>query len=278
MRFFSPSRLTAKRRAAAPRRYARLRLELLEDRRLLSAGAIDSGFGQNGYTVRDARDFGATPVAVAVEGNGQIVMLDQTATGYAVLRFNADGSLDTTFGNQGEITATFGSGTSVVDLAVLANGQIVVGGDHTSGQQTFLDVTRLNSDGSLDTTFGNAGLAEYALGDGTDNRTWFVPSDMGVLGNGDIVAAGTLGIALEVVCLNPDGSLDNGFGSGGTATTPPGQWRAGRRPGHSGRRPDRGHRLRRRATRSRALQHGRQPGYDVRHGRYCDRHAVGDDV
>ncbi len=210
------SRPPARRPLAQRRQWFRPRLELLEDRSLLSAGALDLAFGQYGVVTADQN---ATAVAVAVEGDGKIVLLDQTQTGYDVLRFNTDGSLDTTFGNQGVITGSFGTGTSVINLAVLSNDQIVVGGDHTAGQQTFLDVARFNSDGSADTTFGTGGLAEFTPGSGADSSTEYLPTDMAVQGDGDVVVAGTFGSAIAVVRLNTDGSLDTSFGSSGMATT-----------------------------------------------------------
>jgi uncharacterized delta-60 repeat protein len=210
------SRLAARRPAVAQRRSVRLCLELLEDRSLLSAGAFDLSFGQNGVATAEQN---AMPVAVAVDGDGKIVLLDQTQTGYDVLRFNADGSLDSSFGSQGMITARFGDGASVLNLVLLPDGQIVVGGGHTSNHQTFLDVARFNSDGSADSTFGTDGLAELTPGGGTDSSTTFIPTDMAVQGNGDIVVAGTFGSALAVVRLNNDGSLDTNFGAAGMTTT-----------------------------------------------------------
>src|SRR5437588_872505 len=91
-----------------PRRPYRPRLEALEDRRLLSAGALDPTFGNGGIaTVPDmysARD-------VAVQGDGKVVSIGWTnnTTGrlFEIVRTNANGSLDTSFGNGGVVTTGF---------------------------------------------------------------------------------------------------------------------------------------------------------------------------
>jgi len=183
-------------------------LELLEDRRLLSAGAIDLTFGNNGVT---AGDLNATARAIVVEGDEKIVVLDQTQGGYDVLRYNPDGSLDSTFGDDGKIAATFGAGTSVVDLAILPDGRIVVGGEHLVNQEPVLDVARYNSDGTADSTFGNGGLAEIASDDIT-------AGDMAVSSDGTVVMAGTSGNSIAVVRLDADGTLDPSFGGDGIVT------------------------------------------------------------
>lgn len=180
-------------------------LELLEDRNLLSAGAIDPTFGQNGTT---PPDFDAAATAVVVAGDGKIVVLGQTQVGYEIRRYHANGSPDATFGDQGQVAATFGDDTVVVNLAVLGDGRIVVGG---SSEQSSLSVARFNPDGSPDSTFSEDGLTEFALG--------LTVADMAVRGN-SVVVVGTAGTDVVVVRLNADGNLDQSFDGDGLATTP----------------------------------------------------------
>src|SRR5580704_17165394 len=85
--------------SASQRRRYQPRLDLLEDRRLLSAGAFDPTFGANGVTAPDAN---ATAKAIVVEADGKILVLDQTHTGYDLLRYNTDGTFDNSFGVGGK--------------------------------------------------------------------------------------------------------------------------------------------------------------------------------
>src|SRR5262249_22574681 len=143
-------------------------------------------------------------VAVALEGDGKVVMLGQTQSGYELLRYNANGSLDITFGDPGKIDTTFGDRTSVIELAVLIEGRIVVGGGHFSDQHRFLDVARFDADGTPDSTFGTGGVAEVTLGADPDAPFDALTADMDVAGGGVVVVAGPLGNAIAVVRLNAD--------------------------------------------------------------------------
>src|SRR5581483_1945492 len=113
MWFSIPSRSVRPRRRP-PVTPFRPRLELLEDRRLLSAGALDPTFDGDG-TVRT--DFGYNldaAFAVAVQPDGKVVAAGKrgTASGptdFAVARYNADGSLDTTFDGDGKVFTNFGT-------------------------------------------------------------------------------------------------------------------------------------------------------------------------
>ncbi len=211
-----------RRSAHLPRGWFQPRVELLEDRCLLSAGALDPTFGLAGMTIPDPN---ATAKAVAVEGDGKIVMLDQTNAGYDILRFNTDGSPDTTFGANGTVAATFGYGTTVLNLAVLSDGQIVVGGDNryntgpSLDQIEFLDIARFNRDGTPDTTYGSAGIAEFDVSGDANSIANVAPADMAVRADGTVVVAGTSTSAIALVQIAPTGALDPSFGAGGVVTT-----------------------------------------------------------
>ena len=213
----SPSRRRRRpeRASTIRRRRFQPRLEFLEDRRLLIAGTVDLTFGNLGVT---APDNDASAVAIVAEGDGKILLLDQTQAGYNLLRFNTDGTLDATFGDQGKVTATLGPGTAVSALGVLSDGSIEVAGQASTNQQSSLEVARFNYNGTPDTTFGNSGLAQFTLGDGTASSLNFAAQDMVIDASGDVVVDGTSGNALAVVRLNAAGNLDDSFGSNGMVT------------------------------------------------------------
>src|SRR5204863_270474 len=118
------------------RRRFQPRLELLEDRRLLSAGGFDPTFGQNGVSPTDPD---ATAKALRIEG---------------------DGALDDHFGSDGIVTLDTGGSEVAGGIALQGDGKIVVSGQNGSE----LALWRCNSDGSLDTTFGFNGNVNVSLG------------------------------------------------------------------------------------------------------------------
>ena len=102
------------------------------------------------------------PDAIQLQSDGKILVLLQDGNvGHGVLRFTTSGVPDTTFGSNGAVGLSPSFGAS---LALQPNGQIVIAGLVTSGKGSALGVERLNTNGSLDTTFGSNGLATASLG------------------------------------------------------------------------------------------------------------------
>jgi inhibitor of cysteine peptidase len=196
--------------------------ELLEDRCVPTAGAIDPTFGHNGTLTLDTN---YVAKAVVVEGDEKIVVLAQAGANFEILRFNTAGQADTTFGNSGKVTGTWGDGTDVVSLAVIGDGSVVIAGSHTVQQVTlwvsYLDVAEYNSDGTANSKFGTGGLAEISLGGGDAVSTSHhsAVTGMAIDGNGNIVAAASTSHFISVFRLTPSGSEDTTFGGTGVVTT-----------------------------------------------------------
>ncbi len=99
--------------------------------------------------------------AVTQQPDGKYVMAgwsDSAGTrDFAVIRYNFDGSLDTTFGSgNGYVITTVGSGADEAqDVRILANGKILVMGYALNGSSNDIAFVQYNSDGSLDTSFGS---------------------------------------------------------------------------------------------------------------------------
>ena len=74
------------------------------------------------------------------------------ASDFQVVRYNADGSLDSSFGGGGIVTTDFGGSDNIFGIAVTADGKITAAGGTTSLGD--FAVARYNSDGSLDGAFG----------------------------------------------------------------------------------------------------------------------------
>jgi uncharacterized delta-60 repeat protein len=154
--------------------------------RYTPSGQLDTTFGTNGITITDIFAYSVTQVAVAVQPNDDILVLEQLAEiasvglqqTIALVRYTPDGALDPTFGDGG-IVETSGFGASA--LLLQPNGQIVVGGDGgftDDGEvPTTLALLRYNSDGTMDTSFGTGGIAQ--------TPSSLQPAPLALLSNGD---------------------------------------------------------------------------------------------
>lgn len=148
-------------------------------------------------------------------------------TGFCILRYRADGVLDTSFGTTGKVAVSVGgSGGSANASALQADGKLIVVGTCYDGGGQFC-ATRLNQDGSLDTSFGNLGRVRTAMGDaGANARTVHVQPDGKILVAGDCYDG-----APFVFCTlryTADGALDVTFNGTGKVVTPVSGFGSGR--------------------------------------------------
>ena len=185
-----------------------------------SDGSFDTSFGTGGKV---ATDFGSTvPFGLLIQPDGKIVLAGGGGDAFAMARFNADGSFDTSFGTGGKVTTAFG-GTYAAGYGVARtpDGKIVVGGIKEfvgSGFDYDFAVARYNDDGSLDTSFGAGGKVTTDFASTDD-----IPYTVAVQADGKIVLAGITDSGnasnFGLVRYNVDGSLDASFGSGGKVVT-----------------------------------------------------------
>lgn len=200
--------------------------------------ATDSTFGTNGKVATPIGAAGVLDKAfgVAAQADGKIVMVGRSGNDFAVVRYNADGTLDTNadgdpathFGTDGIVTTTLGNDAGAFDeahaLAIQPDGKIVVVGLATNeffdGDEDF-GVVRYNTDGTLDTTFSGDGIA---FADNNFDQAWAVDiQEDAVPANRKIVVAGKTGAIPNsmVARFHPDGTLDTSF-TDTDASTPPG--------------------------------------------------------
>src|SRR6266704_2948668 len=201
--------------------------------RYLPDGSLDPSFGTNGKVATDFH--GSTDVAraVALQPDGRIVVagyalrLDGPAFDFALARYNADGSLDATFGTDGRVVTDFSAGGGIfanndgaTSAALQSDGKIIVAGASTH-ELTFLDfaMARYNPDGSLDASFANGGRAELSFFNNADVD--FI-SGVALQPDGKIVVAGVTTTATRDFALaryDADGRLDLTFGVNGKVVT-----------------------------------------------------------
>jgi len=195
--------------------------------RLERDGALDTTFGPSTSPGKVLTDFaGSSDIAyaVAVQPDGKIVVAGNTIVAgsgldFAVARYNADGSLDTTFGQGGKLTTAFSADSDTAYALLLQpDGKIVVGGDCNQGSSgTGIDyaLARYNTDGTLDATFGSGGKLTTALAAFSGRDSIYSLTLQTIAGEARIVAAGGEG-DFSVARYLPNGTLDATFGAAGT--------------------------------------------------------------
>ena len=201
-----------------------LAVEPLESRKLLSGLALDPHFGTGGKVVTDFNGEPNSAFSLALTGGKMLVAGSATFGGdsdFALVRYNADGSLDTSFGAGGLIHTDFGStNDEAYAMAIQSDGKIVVVG-HTRTDSGFFDfaVARYNADGSLDTTFGAGHNGKMVLDFGGD---FDQATAVAVQSDGKIVVSGTATINFNaefaLLRLTSSGLLDASFGAAHNGT------------------------------------------------------------
>lgn len=184
--------------------------------RLRSDGLPDTSFSDDGRQIV-AIGPSALASAVALQADGKIVVagVGGATQQFALLRLNADGSVDNTFGTGGVVGVDFATGPETAfDVAVQDDGKIVVVGERgeSNVNQTIYDwaIARLNPDGSLDDTFGDNGKILVPFGDGPD-----FAFGVAIQPDAKIVVVGQNDGRMGALRLNPNGDLDSFFGSSG---------------------------------------------------------------
>ena len=200
--------------------------------RFTASGVIDQAFGPGGFVKTDV-SFGDEAFAMALQPDGRFIVAGFTdidmAPGtvtfrvFALVRYMADGTLDTSFGSGGRVMVDPALGTAQEswchEVIVLPDGRIAAAGAVAyASNTTDAGVVRLLSDGQLDTSFSGDGRAIFAGGDvsngiGASRQS---PSRLAVQANGRLLVAD-----LDVVLgVRPDGTLDPDFHGDGIARIP----------------------------------------------------------
>jgi len=189
-------------------------------------GGLDTSFADTGKVTTNIGPSGDWGYSVACQSDGKIVVAGYSTSGsnndFALVRYNANGSLDTSFDSDGKVTTPVGSSSDYAySVAVQSDGKIVAAGySSISGNGYDFALVRYNPNGSLDTSFDSDGKVTTAIGSSDDyGRSVALQSD------GKIVVAGYSyngsNYDFALVRYNPNGSLDTtGFGMAGKVTTP----------------------------------------------------------
>ena len=178
-------------------------------------GSLDKSFGQNGI-IRQYFTYGGSANAVVGQADGSILVagLGSSTGEWAVAKYTKDGKLDTTFGSRGITRTYFSSGAEANDMAVQADGKILVAG-RASSTGTWA-IVQYQANGQLDTGFGEKGIIRETFSTGASaNGIVVQPND------GMIVVAGSGNTTGQwcVARYNKVGKLDTSFGDRGIVRT-----------------------------------------------------------
>ena len=195
-------------------------------------GSLDTSFGVGGKITTDFNALADEAFAVAIQGDGKIVVVGfatravTTGSGdFALARYNANGTLDSSFGSAGKLTTDIAGGIDIAHNVIVlqGTGAILVSGAGTTAGDAGLDhagLARYDTNGVLDASFGSGG--KLAL---IDKR---VGEELALQSDGKILLAGSVDIGIfparasqfALMRLAANGSPDNSFGTAGLVTTP----------------------------------------------------------
>jgi uncharacterized delta-60 repeat protein len=176
---------------------------------LAQAGQLDPTFASGGI-FSDGFNGAGFATTVALQSNGQVVVGGQINELGGVIRLNTNGTLDNNFGTKGVVTIQFADVEGIVTgMAIQSNGRILVVG---TGLPQGGSIVRLNTNGSIDTTFGTNGVVSLTI----------TPGILALQPNGEILVTGqfpgtTFSVMQQMQLYQSNGQLDTTFGTGGTA-------------------------------------------------------------
>jgi uncharacterized delta-60 repeat protein len=189
---------------------------------MAAAGDRDPSFGGDGRvsTHVDFRFSGAN--AVALQADGKIVAAGTAGypdSTFALVRYNSDGTLDTSFGGDGRVTTPIANGRCVTanGAVIQADGKIVAAGS-TGCRREKVALVRYGADGTPDATFGGDGTVTSPFGGRRCDAEAFA---VALQADGKIVVAGMAKCReakFAVVRYDTDGTLDTAFSGDGWAT------------------------------------------------------------
>jgi uncharacterized delta-60 repeat protein len=185
-------------------------------------GTLDAGFANNGVLAdevrftEEMRDMVLQPDGKIIIG-GQVSGLDNgPATQFMLIRYHANGTRDSSFGEAGVVITPIGPFAAIEDIALQPDGKIIAAGvqgihDPNGGMYTRYALARYTGSGELDTYFGNNGIVTTDVVPEASDRI----QAMELLPDGKILAAGAWFDRHTLVRYTTDGTIDMSFGTNG---------------------------------------------------------------
>ncbi|MEP7339870.1 MAG: putative Ig domain-containing protein, partial [Acidobacteriota bacterium] len=189
-----------------------------------SGGTLDASFGNGGVVSTPIFGSGTDiAYALALQADGKLIAAGSSRSStsieqFALVRYNANGTLDTGFGAGGKVTTNRSTGGVARAIVIRSDGKIIIGGTYNQSSccKNFV-LGYFNSNGSLDTSAGTGGFVETDFSQDEAIQALVLQPD------GKLVAIGHSGSSITyffaLARYNSDGSLDTSFGTGGKVLT-----------------------------------------------------------
>lgn len=190
--------------------------------RFTTDGKLDQTFGGKGVTITDAGSETDALASVAIQSNGKIVAGGQTSRNginqFALIRYNNDGSVDSSYGSQGLVITNFGNICNINSIALTADNKVVAVGNYNNGSASDFAIARYLKTGALDPTFNGNGEVTSNFGN-SDNAIAVALDTTGKIVVGGYYTDPSNNSHFEIARYTTNGSLDPSFnGSGVTGT------------------------------------------------------------
>jgi uncharacterized delta-60 repeat protein len=186
-------------------------------------GTIDSTFGTNGIVVTNISTSDDIVFDIVLQTDGKTIITGLSGIAnnndFTLARYNANGTLDTSFGIGGIVTTAVGIDNDFsLSVALQTDGKIVVAGFTYNGLNYDFQLIRYATNGSLDSSFGIGGKVTTSVNNNNDNVIGVV-----IQPDGKIIIAGTSNNGsnynFALARYTSTGILDTSFGTGGIVTT-----------------------------------------------------------
>ncbi len=179
-----------------------------------AGGTIDKSFGTNGIVYAHKTTYGIVN-SIAIQPDGKIVAVGVDTTDFDVKRFQPNGTLDSSFGKNGQVSTVFGNWVTTANHIIIQpnNKILVVGTDYNDDPFTRIALVRYNSDGTLDNSFGKNGKKAIGYEDFNTGTSVILQAD------GKIIVTGSSNYNFAVMRLKLNGAIDSTFGINGIAVT-----------------------------------------------------------
>lgn len=191
-------------------------------------GSLDTSFGTNGIVntqLISSLIFNNGGLKFLLQDDGKIVLVGNSASNniqlMRLMRFTANGQLDTTFGTNGQVNLNslyqFGDLSSVTNISQTTDGQFQL---IISSQLNIIFILKFSNSGVLDTTFGSNGISSITT---PQDSSSVYPKDIYSLPNGDNLIASWITLNGQydfcMFKIKSNGAIDNAFGTNGFVIT-----------------------------------------------------------